>query len=394
MKKKIFTLFLMATVISASAGEKFQQLLETLVSSSPDIKAMILDHEAESEAAAQENMLAGPELEGFHKWGTERENKYGVGISQSFDWPGLYGARKAARKATDSALEQLRLSCMADRTLELKLLMIQLITTGEQLRVVEEAESNMSQLLQLYQRGFEAGEESILDVNKLKIEKLRLTRRLTSLRESRESILESILSIAGSSGHSADLLSLKLSDLPADAIADEAFYEDAAEHSPQMQYYRAMQESARQNERVARLSGYPSFSIGYEMEREDGQYFNGISVNIGLSSWSNRHRKAAARYRLMEQEVKMNSARLAEILRLRRIRSAALRARSEQQLFSEVLGSSNQSELLKKALDGGQISLMTYLQELGYFLDARCDYYETANNAAQLCAELNKYNLK
>ena len=94
----------------------------------------------------------------------------------------------------------------------------------------------------------------------------------------------------------------------------------------------------------------------------------------------------------MEQEVKADATRLADILRMRRLRQSAIRATAEKDMFSTILDSTNQDILLKKALDGGQISLMTYLQELGYFLDARCDYYETVNNAAQLCAELNKYD--
>ncbi|MDE7153752.1 MAG: TolC family protein [Muribaculaceae bacterium] len=390
MRKIICTLALIAAIGSASA-QKFQQLLDRIVSESPELKALELEHAAESEAMAQENILAGPELEGNHKWGTRGENKYGVGISQNFDWPGLYKARSAARKANDNALLQLRLSSADNRRLEVKLLMIEYVTTGEQLRVITDAVHNMSRLSELYQRGFEAGEESILDVNKLKIEKLRLMRRETQLREQREQLLETLLATAGNNSFAPELKSLSLADLPADAIADEAEYEQRIDRSPNMQYYRSMHEACLQSERVARLSGYPTLGIGYELEREDGQYFNGFSVSIGLPSWSNGHRKASARYQAMAQEVQMDAARLGEILKMRRLRTAALRAAGERDIFSEVLASSNQPELLMKALKGGQISLMTYLMEVGYFLDATCDYYETVNNAARLCAELNKY---
>lgn len=392
MKKIIFLIALLATASEAPA-QKFSQLLESLVNSSPELKAMDMEHQAEAEEMAQENTLSGPELEGFHKWGTEGDTKYGVGISQGFDWPGLYRARSAARKANDNALAQLRLSTRADRMLELKQLMIQLITTREQLRLVNEANQNMKRLLELYQRGYEAGEESILDVNKLKIEGVRLSRRATALQDEADGVLQSIAAIAGSNAMASELNSLTISDLPSDPILSEADAEQQIDRSPAMQYQRAMQEATRQSERVARLQGFPTFAIGYELEREDGQYFNGISVNIGLPSWSNKHRKASARYRMLEQEVKMDAARLGEVLKMRRLRAAALRARSDEQLLSTVLQTTNQAELLGKALKGGQISLLTYLQELGYFLDATCDYYDTLNNAAQLCAELNKYNL-
>lgn len=391
MKKIICTLALLAAISSASARD-FGQLLDLIVAESPELKALELEHAAESEALTQENILSGPELEGNHKWGTRGENKYGVGISQNFDWPGLYKARSAARKANDNALLQLRLSSADDRRLEAKLQMIEFVTTGEQLRIVTDAAANMRRLLDLYQRGFEAGEESILDVNKLKIELLRVGRRETALREQRERQLESLLTMAGTGSIAADLKSLTQADLPADAIADEAEYERQIDSSHRMEYYRSMQQASRQSERVARLSGFPTFGIGYELEREDGQYFNGFSVNIGLPSWSNGHRKASARYQAMAQEVQMDAVRLAEILKMRRLRAAAFRAAGERDMFSEVLTSTNQPELLMKALKGGEISLMTYLQEFGWFLEASSDYVETVNNAAQLSAELNKYN--
>lgn len=391
MKKIICTILLSVSVFTASA-QKFQQVLESIVSSSPEMKAMEFANGAETEALAQENILAGPEIEGSHQWGNKGERKYGGGISQSFDWPGLYGARAKARKANTDALMQLQKSALADLTLEVKLLMIEFITTNEQLRAVSEASSNMNKLLELYQRGFKAGEESILDVNKLKIEHLRLSRRVTQLQEERDALLESIMGKAGSESVSDDLLSMTLNDLPADPIADEAEYERIIDQSAKMQYMRSMQEATRMTGRVARLSGMPTFSLGYSMEHEDGQYFNGISVNIGLPSWSNKHRKATAEYQLLEQEVKMDAERLAQVLKMRRLRTSAQRARTEQEMFREVLESTNQAELLMKALKGQHITLMTYLQELNYFLDATCDYYDIVNNAAQLCAELNKYN--
>ena len=113
-----------------------------------------------------------------------------------------------------------------------------------------------------------------------------------------------------------------------------------------------------------------------------------------MPSWSNKHRKASAEYARLENELNMNSARLASVMKMRSLRASALGAQSQCQQFASVLGELNQQALLMKALKGGQISLLQYLQEMDYFLEASADYLETLNNAAQLSAELNKYNLQ
>lgn len=49
-------------------------------------------------------------------------------------------------------------------------------------------------------------------------------------------------------------------------------------------------------------------------------------------------------------------------------------------------------ELLKKALDAGQISFLTYMQELNYFLSARRDFLEAHYRYHLALARLQRYN--
>lgn len=394
MKNIIAAALLLIALPATVTAHKFQTVLNEIVQSNPELKALAASHGAEIEQMAQENVLAGPEIEGNHKWGTRHETKYGVGITQRFDWPGSYRARSKARTAAEKAMLQLQLSTVLDKTVEAKLLMIQYVTTGEKLKLMLDAKGNMDRLLTLYERGFKAGEESILDVNKLKIEQLRMARDVAQLEDTRDNVLQMLLSMAGGAPVAAGLKELTVADIPQEPVGSEEYYEGLIDQSPAMAYYRSMDESMVQNKRVARMAGMPSFAVGYELEREDGQYFNGISVSIEMPSWSNKHRKASAEYARLENELNMNSARLASVMKMRSLRASALRAQSQCQQFASVLGELNQQELLMKALKGGQISLLQYLQEMDYFLEASADYLETLNNAAQLSAELNKYNLQ
>ena len=116
-----------ATVTGANARATFEQVLETVVKGNPDVAATVASGKAEIEEMKAENMLEGPEIEGHHAWGNFGDRKYGIGISQGFDWPGLYSARRGLIKATSEAKTYLNRSTVLDKAIEAKLLLIELV---------------------------------------------------------------------------------------------------------------------------------------------------------------------------------------------------------------------------------------------------------------------------
>lgn len=60
--------------------------------------------------------------------------------------------------------------------------------------------------------------------------------------------------------------------------------------------------------------------------------------------------------------------------------------------YRGVMDDDSNFELLKKALDAGQISFLTYMQELNYFLSARRDFLEAHYRYHLALARLQRYN--
>lgn len=60
--------------------------------------------------AYMEKILEAPEVEFSRVWNTESggENKWSLSVSQSFDWPGVYAARREATRSSRSAMHFLR----------------------------------------------------------------------------------------------------------------------------------------------------------------------------------------------------------------------------------------------------------------------------------------------
>lgn len=68
-------------------------------------------------------------------------------------------------------------------------------------------------------------------------------------------------------------------------------------------------------------------------------------------------------------------------------------AKSQIHSYNNVLESGNNEKMLQKALEGGQISLLDYLLELRYFLEAQQTLLDLEFEYNTLLTDLNKYQL-
>ncbi len=393
MKKNIIALCLTALfVFPVSAGDSFDQLIDRIVSTNPDVMVAVSRSNSEIEALRAENILEGPEIEAFHKWGNLGGRKYGAGISQGFDWPGLYRSRRNAAVLTAGANDCLNNAVILEKKLEAKSLLIDLVSAKRTLNLLTSIQTSMKTLASKYDEGYRKGEVSILDKNKIDIEVLKISSQVTKQITACEEIITSIVNLAGGTDVSPSLDSLD--NYPEEMLLSVSDYENRIiDNDPMLTYYRIMELVGDENVRISRLSGFPSFSVGYEWEREEGQNFNGVSLGIRFSSWSGKHRKDSARYAAIENQTRLQAERKRMIADMVTDRSAALTFATQIDGYSRILDKGNQEALLKQALDGGEISLLTYLQEVNYFVEARIDYEEICHDYNIVLARLNKINM-
>ena len=64
---------------------------------------------------------------------------------------------------------------------------------------------------------------------------------------------------------------------------------------------------------------------------------------------------------------------------------------SRMKAYDEALSDADYAVLLRKSLDGGQISMLTYIQEINFFLEARLSRENTARDYHAALAVINKY---
>lgn len=393
MKRTFITVALMVTSYVCVMASDFDRALNILVSNNLEAKINSRRGEAEIETLKSENILEGPEAEFSRVWGTNEEvgNKMAISVSQGFDWPGLYAARRKAIRTAESALEFLRQSTMLETRRDARMLLVDYIHNSQLIEIQQLYAARLDSMESYYKKASEEGLETKLDYNKTVIERIGIHRDLHQLERDRQALLVKIQAFNGGISPE-EILSIIGNEYPtvnkSHLLSSIQLIE---ERDPGIAAARLQETAARQNMKVEKLSGLPGFSVGYEHETELGGGFNGFSVGIKLPSWSRKHSRKAA---LIEAELAAGDLEI--VLRQRKADFESDLAQLDyyEHSISEyepIVKDESPLILLRKALEAQQITLLNYMDEANYFLQAHRDYLDLVYEYQLTVARLSYY---
>lgn len=371
---------LVSATANASAPLSQEQALSRILENNPELRVQQAQANAESTSARSALQLPGPEAEGEYMFGSQgAENKWSVGVSQSFDWPGAYSARKRAINADHAAALAEIQNLRRQKALEARLLMAEGVYNCRRLNMLQKLRVNLDSVAHSIAYGYEHGELTILDLKKIRLQMFSLDNEITSCRQAVDQVQSSLRSMAADSS-----LNVDLSDYVIMPLKSRDEYMSCAENLPQVYASQLRSEAAAASAEASRSSRLPSFSLGYRHAFEEGRHFNGISASIGIPSWGHNHdadaQKLLAEAALGEAASSADQARIAA-------ENDYTNAKKFQALlsgYSKVAVDDEYAELMTMAYQGGQINTITLLQEINFYLEATLDY--EAADYAYRCA--------
>lgn len=395
MIKKILCLALTGVALTVSAADnvEFNRIAQQIALNSLAVKASRLSAQNEAMQLKSENNLADPEVEFGYLWGVgATDNKWNISVSQSFDWPGVYAARRKAIAAGSKAIEESSRASQLSAVLEAKLAMIDAVNAYKVLQLCREMNDTICRMYDATKVGVENGEVSILDLNKMEIERVNSHRELGNALRAYEDCASALRTLNGGN-ECGDLLAM-LTAYPDEMLeSEESYLAKALADDPQVNALRMRSKSDSFMADAVKRMNMPGFSVGYTYEHEVPDRWHGITVGLTLPFFSNRHKAKAARLQWEASGIETQSlvSSISSSI-VTDCRKAAL-LQQEIATLKPVVQNEDNYRLLFKALKGGQISLIEYLQEAHYFLQAYKDFLETEYLYALTLARLNRQSL-
>nr|WP_304510173.1 TolC family protein [Duncaniella muris] len=380
------------SVCSASASD-FDKVLNTVVSNNMALKYADAENQAAIASLKSENTLDAPEI-GFESlWGAKGiGDKRNFSISQGFDWPGVYTARREAIRKSQAAMQYLQESAMIEARQEVRLLLIDIIYAKQRIAATEKICDGLSSLQKTFRKAVDEGNETKLNYNKSVIEKIAAERELKTLRGEYAAMLASLRAMNG--GKDVEDLVASVGNVypEVDLASLRPDVENIRAKDPAIAAMKADAEVQKSLLKVEKRSLLPGFTLGYSHEWEMGDRFNGFSVAVSLPFITGNKKVKASRLQVRASEMQQEMELILLSAAMSGDYEKALQYRELLDQYEDIMNDNSDFELLKKAFDGGQINFLTYMQELNYFLAARRDFLETLYNYNCALARLQRYN--
>lgn len=384
---------LTATCLQANQPYDIDKLAKIVATNNPAYNIELANNKAELQQLQSENNLEDPEVEFSHLWGSRGAgNKLGIQISQSFAWPGSYKARRDANRATARALDYQAVSNQSELMLQIKQSMLDAVNAYKKMQLYGDALDVVDSLSAIVQKNVTSKEVSVLDGNKIKIERIGLVRKHRDAVNAYNVAFDKIVELGG--GKSVDNLREMLTDYPSapNLRPLETYKEEAAMYNPQLTYQSLLSDASEANLKAIKREALPGFSVGVRHELEGGDRFNGFSVAMSLPFLSNKGKRAAATYTQQALSMTKNQIEVTEQMRITSEYNNAERLSAEINDYRAVIDNAENLRLLKKAFDMRHISVQDYLSDLIYFTDAQADYLDMIYNLQLQVASLDRYS--
>ena len=392
MIKRIFIYIVMLLSIMNIYAITVDEILNTIANNNLSLQASNEKCKSLIYNIKSSNNLSDPEI-GFeyHTGSNVDGNKYGISVTQNIDWPGLYTSRSKTNKFRISATESQLVFERLNILLEAKQLCIQIINLNKKIESQTLVFNNISQLYTEYEKGFQYGEISILDINKLKVELLNSKRVLEQLVAQRNANIKLLYGLNGKNEiKDVD----KLSVYPSQSLESiETYLGQVLTLDPEVQTIEFNKKAAQNNISTAKMGWYPNFTIGYRYTDELGSKFNGVAVGVSVPIFSNKNKINEAKNDLISGEYNQQSAIALKESEIKANFEHIVTLQSQINSYKTILENDSNQLMLKKALDGGQITLLNYLLELKYFLEAKQTLLDLEYEYNTILTTLNKYKL-
>ncbi|MCM1521390.1 MAG: TolC family protein [Muribaculaceae bacterium] len=384
----------MTVPIGLMAETPFDKALSTLLNSNQTMKSARLRSAASLLDVKAENQLDGPEVEFSRVWGSNRAagNKWELSVSQSFDWPGVYAARREAFIRAETASQFITESEMIETRAEARQLLLDAIHLEQVLEMQTTLAHRVDSLEQYFRLAAEEGIETRLDYNKTVIERISVHRELHTLQSQWGELMSSIEAFGGGLDAEALVRTLGGEYPPVATIPMAPTREMLKQRDPAYAAAVAQSEAARSMMKVENRLRLPGFSVGYVHETELGARFDGFSIGVALPSWGRNHKSKAA---LLEAEASLMDAEIELVKTHASMNGDVRRLAALKEVIDEyepVVGSNDQGALLKSALDAGLITYLTYIEESNYLIAARRDYLDTLWEYHSIVGRLARYD--
>ncbi len=376
MKRLLIILHSSFIILLSTGAQDIPSVLQTIEQNNTTLQALRRTAEAQQLGHRSDIALADPELGYSYAWGSPVpvENKQTVSVSQRFDLATLSGIKGQVAREKDKLVEHQYRTDRMGILLEAKLHCIDLIYYNALLAELATRLTHAEAIAEAQKKRLDNGEGNRLEYNNVLLSLSALQSEIALMETERTALLSELSRLNGGNAIDFRAATYEHTTVPTDF---QHWYAMMEAKNPALAYAAQEVLVGCKEVTLTKTHNLPSISLGYAGEFEaGGNRHQGISVGIGLPLWSNKNRLRQARAAVEAAQARQADAQEQWYANLQILHQRTLGLQAAAEAYRSSLAQHNNSQLLKKALDEGEISVLDYLVGIGL-------YYDTVDKALQ-----------
>jgi outer membrane protein TolC len=380
-------LLILAVLFVISAGSAFSQnlidsVLARVAKNNTTLSALRKKIDAEKIGNKTGNYPNNPEVEFNYLWGSPQVigNRTDIKIIQQFDFLSAYSYRNQISDLRNIQTELEYKKENISILLKARLLCIDLVYMNTYRNELKTRIADARSVADAYNSKYNTGETGILEYNKAQLALLNLSNESEIIEIERSTMVSELIALNGGISIDFDDTVFLAEALPGDF---EQWYLKAELNNPLLDWLKQEVTLSTKQEKLSTSLSLPKLHGGYMSENVVGEQFQGVTVGISIPLWENRNEIKYAKARTIAVQSAEYDAKLQFYIRLKSLHLKAVSLQNSINDYRGKLQIFSNLQLLKKALDKGEISLIDYIYELTF-------YYESVNRLMVLQRDVNK----
>lgn len=387
------TIIIAAIALTATASIKAQDInavLKSIEQNNVELKALQKGNEAAGIEIKSQNTLEDLSIE----YSPFFQSKVGgiasseLVITQGFDFPTLYGARKKAGKLQRNVLDMQYQTARRDILLNAKKLCLDIINYNKQKQLLQERRKNADELLAMFKVKFDNGEATSLELNKIKLDRMNLETELVQADTKHANALQQLQALNG--GLPIEVNMTEYPAVPADN--DQTMYEKAVATDWNVRTAQASVLAAEQDVKVNKQSWIPKLEIGYRRNTDGDLASNGFLVGGSIPLFSSKNKVKIAKARQSEAVMQHANARINAENSARALVNQMKQLKASVDAYDVPLMRQT-LKLLRTAVENGEISVTDYYVEAEGIYKNMVTYMDIERQYQDVVTEIYKNDL-
>ena len=391
---KLYMLGLMLLgTLTTRAQNSIDQVLKSIETNNKSLQANTKMTDAQKLEAQTGKFLANPSVEWEQMWGNRNNpgSEYTLTVKQSLDFPTTYSNKNKLAKLKANTIGFQSAAYRQQLLLNAKQTCIEIIYLRKQKSLLDERLANAETMFALYKKRFESGGANQLELNKIQLELLNAQNQSRLNKAALTAAEEQLRNLNGGNPITFDATDYPTGEELINFDLLQAAFLDA---DPNLKSLTGDQEIANREVKLSRSLTLPKFDVGYKRSAaSDHVASNGFMVGVSIPLFENKNmvKKAKAQAEFATASLEDNRLNLKTNLQQLYQQAEALQISCAD--YAKVLEQQRNIELLNKAMNAGQLSVIDYFTELSTIYDSHQSYLDVEKEYHSISAQLYQYKL-